>query len=417
MTVAGQTGHVVIVGAGHAGGELAAALRMEGYAGAVTLVGEEPHLPYQRPPLSKTFLAGESVATALYLRPEATYSKHSISILSGARVSHIDRDSRRVHLSDGRQLDYTKLALTTGGRPRRLPHTIAGEAHDCANLHYLRTIADVDRLRAQFVPGARLAIVGGGYIGLEVASVATKRGLKVTVLEALPRVLARVTAPELSGFYERVHREAGVDVRTSAAVAGFEVDAARRLVRSVRVGNESIAADIVIVGIGLVPNVELAAAAGLETSDGIVVDEYAATADPDVYAAGDCTNHPNRALARSLRLESVPNAVEQARTAAANIAGKRKIYETVPWFWSDQYDLKLQMVGLSAGYDELVVRGSTANRSFAAFYLGDGRLIAADVVSRPEEFLVAKRLVASRVLVDRARLADESQPLKSLLTA
>lgn len=415
MVGAGESGHVVIVGAGHAGGELAAALRMEGYAGAVTLVGEEPYLPYQRPPLSKTFLAGDTSATALYLRPEPTYAKHSIATMLGTRVERIDRTARRVHLADGQVLAYTKLALATGGRPRPLPHTVAGDAHGCSNLHYLRTIADIDRLRAQFIAGARVVIVGGGYIGLEVASVATKRGLKVTVLEALPRVLARVTAPELSVFYERVHREAGVDVRTSAAVAGFDVDGARHVIRGVIVGGETIPADLVIVGIGLVPNVELAAAAGLEVNDGIVVDEYAATADPDVYAAGDCTNHPNRALARTLRLESVPNAVEQARTAAANIAGKRKVYETVPWFWSDQYELKLQMVGLSAGYDELVIRGSTSNRSFAAFYVGDGRVIAADVVSRPEEFMVAKRLVASRAVVDRVRLADESQPLKALL--
>ncbi len=406
---------IVIVGAGHAGGELAAALRMEGCTAPISLVGDEDHLPYQRPPLSKAFLSGQVAVESLYLRPAATYEKQRIELLGGCRVGAIDRGTRHVALTDGRRIPYRKLALTTGGRARRLPPAIAATAEGCGNLHYLRSIQDVRRIQAQFEPGFRLVIVGGGYIGLEVAAVGLKRGLHVTVLEAMPRVLARVTAPELSTFYERVHREAGVDIRTNATVTGFEPDASGDAVSAVLTSVGRVAADLVIVGIGLQPNVELAQAAGLEVSDGIVVDEFTVTSDPDIVAAGDCTNHPNIALGRRVRLESVPNAVEQARTAAAVLAGKPRSYEAVPWFWSDQYDLKLQMVGLSAGYDELVLRGSTAGRSFAAFYLREGQLIAADAVSRPQEFMIAKRLVAARAMVSAAHLADETFPLKSLL--
>jgi 3-phenylpropionate/trans-cinnamate dioxygenase ferredoxin reductase subunit len=406
---------ILIVGAGHAGGELATALRMEGCTAPIALLGEEDHLPYQRPPLSKAFLSGHVGVESLYLRPAPTYEKHGIELLFGVRVVALDRGGRHIELSNGRRIPYGKVALTTGGRVRRLPPAITGTADGCGNLHYLRTIQDVRRIQAQFEPGFRLVIIGGGYIGLEVAAVGIKRGLHVTVLEALPRVLARVTAPQLSSFYERVHREAGVDIRTGTTITGFELDSSGDAVSAVVTSAGRVAADLVIVGIGLQPNVELAQAAGLEVSDGIVVDEFTVTSDPDIVAAGDCTNHPNDALGRRVRLESVPNAVEQARTAAAVLAGKPRVYAAVPWFWSDQYDLKLQMVGLSAGYDELVLRGSTAGRAFAAFYLRAGRLIAADAVSRPQDFMIAKRLVAARAVVSPANLADESFPLKSLL--
>jgi 3-phenylpropionate/trans-cinnamate dioxygenase ferredoxin reductase subunit len=412
---AGGSESILIVGAGHAGGELATALRMEGCTAPIALVGEEDYLPYQRPPLSKAFLSGQVGIESLYLRPAATYEKHGIELLLGSQVGALDRGARCVELTNGRRLAYRKLALTTGGRVRRLPPAIAGEADGCGNFHYLRTIRDVGRIQAQLEPGFRLVIIGGGYIGLEVAAVGVKRGLHVTVLEALPRVLARVTAPELSTFYEHVHREAGVDIRIDTTVTGFELDSSRDAVSAVLTSAGRVAADLVIVGIGLQPNVELAQAAGLEVTDGIVVDEFTVTSDPDIVAAGDCTNHPNSAFERRVRLESVPNAVEQARTAAAVLAGKPRAYDAVPWFWSDQYDLKLQMVGFSAGYDQLVLRGSTSGRAFAAFYLRAGRLIAADAVSRPHEFMIAKRLVAARATVDAANLADESFPLKSLL--
>jgi 3-phenylpropionate/trans-cinnamate dioxygenase ferredoxin reductase subunit len=292
----------------------------------------------------------------------------------------------------------------------------AERAERAANFHYLRTIDDVLRIRAGFRAGQRLTIVGGGYVGLEVAAIAVKRGLQVTVLEALPRVLARVTAPEMSIFYERVHRDAGVDVRTGVGVVDFDLDTDGAAVSGVRCSDGSIlATDLVIVGVGLVPNTELAQAAGLAVDNGILVDEHGRTSDPSIVAAGDCTNHPSLLYERRIRLESVPNAQEQARTAAATLAGKQRVYDAAPWFWSDQYDLKLQMVGLSMGYDDVAVRGSMSGRSFAMFYFKAGRVIACDAVNRPQEFMLAKRLVAARCTTDPRRLVDEAVPLKALM--
>jgi len=406
----------LIVGAGHAAGECATAIREQGWSGRIVMVGEEPHLPYQRPPLSKAFLSGESTAEQLSLKPLSTYEKARVEFIPNTRAERIDRDGKRVTLSDGSKIGYTKLVLATGGRARRLALPEIETIEKLQNFHYLRTLDHVARIRNQFHAGSRLVIIGGGYVGLEVAAVAVKRGLHVTVLEALPRVLARVTAPELSTFYEQVHREAGVDIRTNAIVSGFELDASGDAVAAVRCADGTrVAADLVIVGVGLEPATELAQAAGLAVDNGIVVDEHTRTSDPDIFAVGDCTNHPNPSLGRRLRLESVPNALEQARTAAASLCGKERIYNSVPWFWSDQYDLKLKMVGLSQGYDEFVLRGSPDTRSFSAFYLKDGVMLAADTVSRAPEFMLAKRFVAEKIPVRAADLADESIPLKSLL--
>lgn len=407
--------HIYVVGAGHAGGELAFALRQQGYAGALTVVGDEAHLPYQRPPLSKAYLKGECETPALYLRQQAAYEKSNISLLLSRRVERIDRAGKTLVFDDGRQVTYSKLALATGGRARRMTISDAARAERAQNFHYLRNIDDVMSIRSRFEPGQRLVVVGGGYVGLEVAASAIARGVQVTVLEALPRVLARVTAPQMSAFYEQVHRAAGVDVRTNIEVTGLEFNAAGDLVTAVHCsGGVVIPADFVVVGIGLLPNTELAQAAGLDVDNGIVVNEYAVTSDPDIVAAGDCTNHPSVFCGRRIRLESVPNAVEQARVAAASLAGKPRVYDSVPWFWSDQYDLKLQMTGLSQGYDQFVLRGSMENKSFAAFYLKEGRLIACDVVNRAQEFMVAKRMVAACKPFDVAALADESVPLKTL---
>ena len=412
-----ESDRVVIVGAGHAAGECATALRQEGFSGPIQVIGAERHLPYQRPPLSKAYLAGQVGPEALTLKAQATYQRGSIEMLLNTEVTRIDRAQHQVETADGAHHRYAKLVLATGGRARRLNASLAARASGCGNLHYLRTIDDVDRIRPQFSPGFRLTIIGGGYIGLEVAAVAIKHGLAVIVLEALPRVLARVTAPEISAFYERVHGEAGVDVRTHAAIESFELDNSGDAIAAVRTSRGRIATDLVIAGIGLEPNVELASAAGLETEDGICVDEFTRTSDPDIHAIGDCANQPNAALGRRLRLESVPNAVEQGRAAAAVIAGKPRPYQPVPWFWSDQYDLKLQMVGISRNFDQLVIRGSTAERHFIGFYLCAGRIVAADAVSRPAEFMVAKRMVAACAVVDPARLADCTVPLKSLIAA
>jgi len=401
---------VVIVGAGQAGGDLAVFLRQQGYEGRITLVGSENHVPYRRPPLSKAFLSGDIDVEGLHLRSPAAYAKSAIELRLRVTVTAIDRAGHELLLSDGSRLPYDKLALTLGGRARTLPLPGA----DLPNVHYVRTIDDIERLKARFKPQARLVIIGGGYIGLEAASVGIKKGLKVTVLEALPRVLARVTAPEISAFYERVHRSRGVDLRTGAGVRGLvgtsQVDAV------VLNDGTHIETDLVIVGIGLIPNTELACAAGLEAgSDGIFVDQYAQTSDPDIVAAGDCTYHQNAFLGRRLRLESVPNATEQARVAAATLLGKQQPHSAAPWFWSDQYDLKLQMAGLSQGFDQLVVRGDIGGESFIAFYLQAGVVIAADAVNRPQDFVLARKLVTDRVLAQASALKDESCPLKTLL--
>lgn len=412
----GTHGNVVIVGAGHAAGVLATSLRESGWQGRIVMVGDEPYLPYQRPPLSKAFLAGEVETSQLFLKPQATYDNAGVEFIGSTRVERIDRAAKTVHLSDGQAIAYDKLALATGGRVRRIGGAGMEAIERQPNFHYLRSIDDVLRIRAQFHAGMRLVIVGGGYVGLEVAAIARKRGLQVTVLEAFERVLARVTAPEISSFYERIHREEGVDLRTGVQVDQFELDRSGDAVAAVVCKDGArIPADLVIVGIGLVPNTELAAAAGLEVDNGIVVDAYTRSSDPDIVAIGDCSNHPNEIFGRRLRLESVPNAIEQARTAAATLCGTLKPYNTVPWFWSDQYDLKLKMAGLSLGYDQLVLRGDTNGRAFSAFYLKQGRMLAADTVSRPQDFMLSKRFIAESIALDPARLADETVPLKDLL--
>ncbi len=411
MTETAALQNIVIVGAGQAGGETATELRKLGYAGRIVLVGEEPQVPYRRPPLSKAFLSGAATEESLYMMPAAGWQKQNVEFIGGVRAQSIDRVRQLLLLADGRSLAYDKLVLATGGRARRLNTPGA----DKPNVFVVRSIADVRGLHAYRETGKRVVIVGGGFIGLEVAAVLSKLGLHITVLEGLPRVLARVTVPEVSAFFERVHREAGVDLRTNVQITAFEGGQA---VEQVLLADGSrIPADFVVAGIGQLPNVELAQEAGLAVDNGIVVDEYARTNDPHIYAAGDCANHPNAFFDCRLRLESVQNAMEHGRAVAHNLLGKPTIYNVVPWFWSDQYDLKLQMVGLSGGFDRMVVRGDFNTRAFAAFYLKDGRLIAADTVGRPQDFMFAKKLVAVRAVVDAAQLADEAVPLKNLVPA
>lgn len=409
MTEAAQ-GTVLIVGGGQASGETAAELRKQGFGGRVIIVGEEPFLPYKRPPLSKAYLAGACGEEQLYMMQAANLEKVGIEYRGGVPVERIDRAAKQLVLANGETLAYDKLVLATGGRARPMP--VPGA--DRPNVFLLRTIADVQQIRARCAPGKRVTIVGGGFIGLEAAAVLVKKELKVTVLEGLPRVLARVTCPEVSTFFERMHREAGVDLRTGVSVTGFEGDP--EVTRVNLNDGSAIDTDFVVVGIGLIPNTELATAAGLAVDNGIVVDEYARTSDPDIYAAGDCTNHPSSFLGRRVRLESVQNAMEQGRAVARNIMGKNEPYRMVPWFWSDQYDLKLQMVGISTGYDRIVLRGDPATqRNFAVFYLDkDGRMIAADAVTRPQDFMFAKKLVAAGAVIDAAQLADDTVALKTL---
>jgi 3-phenylpropionate/trans-cinnamate dioxygenase ferredoxin reductase component len=408
---------IVIVGAGQAGGELAAGLRKQGYKGRVLLLGDEAHPPYQRPPLSKGFLQGKVALSDLYLKPLATYERFDIELKTGTRVEAIERSTREISLGDGSRLAYDKLVLATGGRAR--PLNLPGlEGARPDNLFALRSISDVEAMRGRFVPGNHLVIIGGGYVGLEVAAVAVQLGLRVTLLEAAPRLLSRVTGPEVSSFIEQLHRERGVEFRLSCQMRGLELDEARRQVRGVSLAcqgvEERLEADLVLVGIGLIPNTELASAAGLAVDNGIVVDEYACTADPAILAIGDCANQPSAYTGGRIRLESVPNAIEHARVAAATLMGKREPSAAIPWFWSDQYGLKLQMVGLSTGYEQCITRGSVEGREFSAFYLKGGRVIAADVMGRPAEFMAAKRLVSSRAEVDATRLGDVAIPLTRL---
>ncbi|MBB1600534.1 NAD(P)/FAD-dependent oxidoreductase [Variovorax sp. UMC13] len=406
---------LLIVGAGHAGAELAVAARQQGWLGRIDLVGDEAVLPYQRPPLSKAYLHGAASFESLALRPASAYEAAKVQVHSGARLVRIDRTAHAVHLSDGRAMPYTKLALCTGGRPRALDLPGLQAGIKPRNLHCLRTLADADAIRAGLQQGTRLVVVGGGYVGLELAASARKFGAEVTVVEALPRVLARVTGAQVAAFYEGVHREAGVQLRTGLCIKRAELADDGAIAALVCAAGERIAADIVVAGIGMVPNVELAQEAGLAVDGGILVDELSQTSDPDIFAAGDCTAHHSALYGRCIRLESVPNALEQARAAASALCGKPKPNRAVPWFWSDQYDLKLQMVGLSQGHDSCVLRGDPASRRFIAFYLQAGRVIAADAVNRPADFMLAKRLVAAGVKAEVAALGDDAVPLKELL--
>ena len=356
----------VVIGAGQAASQLVASLRTEGYAAPITLVGDEAYPPYQRPPLSKKFLSGEMEEDRLFIRPPEFYAAANATLILKTRATAVDLAAKSVSLSDGRTLPYQTLAFTTGSRVRKL--TVPGA--DLPGIFYLRGIDDVKAIQPHFVAGKRLVVVGGGYIGLETAAVAARRGLRVTIVEALERCLQRVTSQQISDFFEGIHRAEGVTILTRTGVHGFKQGLGSTLI--VETAGGEIEADLVIAGIGILPEQALAQAAGLACENGIVVDEFARTSDADVYAIGDCANHPNPLLGRRLRLESVQNAIDQAKAAALAITGKPKPYAEVPWFWSDQYDLKLQIAGISAPGDTVILRGDPSLRKFAAFYLRDG---------------------------------------------
>ena len=399
---------LLVIGAGHAAGQLVSTLRHKGYAGRIVLVGEEGYVPYQRPPLSKKFLAGELDLARLYFKPAAFYAEARVELRLGERVESLDVAVREAVLSGGSRLHWDRCVIATGSRVRRLP--VPGAT--LPGVHYLRTIDDVLGIREGFRPGARLVTIGAGYIGLEVAAVASAAGLDVSVLEMADRVMPRVVSPTVSEFYAVEHRRHGVELRLGEGVTALEGD--RTVSRVVTASGERVPAELVVIGVGIEPVTELAASAGLDCDDGIEVDEYCRTSAPHVYAIGDCTRHPSRIYGRRLRLESVPNALEQAKTAAASLCGEEQPYDEVPWFWSDQYDLKLQIAGLSEGHDQMVIRGDPAERAFACFYLAGGRLIAVDAVNSPREFMLSKRLIAEAVRPDPGALADPDVALKSL---
>jgi 3-phenylpropionate/trans-cinnamate dioxygenase ferredoxin reductase subunit len=404
-----MTRRIVIAGAGHAAGQAIATLRRKGFDGEIVLVGEESWLPYQRPPLSKKFLAGEMSPERLYFKPPAFYDDAAIDVRLNTRITTIDREARTIETDCGDPVHYDELLLALGSRVRRLNVT----GSDLAGIHYVRSIADVSRIRAEMDTARNVVIVGAGYIGLEVAAVARQLGHVVTVLETENRVMSRTVSPVVSEFYEAQHAAQGVVLHLSTTLEEFI--GGDRVAAVTTTDAKTVTADLVIVGVGILPNTELAAAAGLEVDDGIVVDERCRTGDDRIHAIGDCTSHPNAIYGRRVRLESVHNALEQAKTAAANICGEDVEYTQVPWFWSDQYDLKLQIAGLSAGYDRTVTRGNPDERSFSCLYLKAGRLIACDSVNAPRDFMQSKSLIAERKVVAENDLADTSIPLKDLV--
>jgi 3-phenylpropionate/trans-cinnamate dioxygenase ferredoxin reductase subunit len=401
--------HIVIAGGGQAAVQAVDTLRRKGFTGKLSMVGDEPWLPYQRPPLSKKYLAGALERERLMIRPAKFFAEHRVDAHTGRRVTAIAPRERHVRLDDGLVLPYDALLLATGSRPRRLP--VPGA--DLGGVHYLRTIADADLIRAECAPGRRLVVIGGGYIGLEVAATTRELGMEVTVLEMAERVMGRVTCPEVSRFYEAEHARRGVRILCNESLRALHGDHGSGRVRSVLTGQGSeYPADVVVVGVGVAPSDELARAAGLECENGIVTDVHCRTSEEAIYAAGDCASHLNRQYGRHLRLESVDNAFEQGATVALNLLGTPTPHDKLPWFWSDQFDLKLVIVGVSHGYDSVVVRGSPSSRSFSACYLRGGELIAIDTVNAAKDQMAARKLIAAHVRPNVDKLADPAIALK-----
>jgi 3-phenylpropionate/trans-cinnamate dioxygenase ferredoxin reductase subunit len=400
---------VVIVGAGHGGAQAAIALRQAKFEGTIAIIGDEPELPYERPPLSKEYFSGEKAFERILIRPAAFWAERQVEMLLNRRVVAVDPVGHSVTTADGATIGYGQLIWATGGSPRR----IGCAGNDLIGVHTVRTRADADRMLAELDGVEQAVVIGGGYIGLEAAAVLAKFGKKVVLLEALDRVLARVAGEPLSRFYEAEHRAHGVDVRLGAVVACIEGEGR---VSGVRMQDgEVIPAQMVIVGIGIVPAVEPLIAAGAEGGNGVAVDHQCRTSLPDIFAIGDCALHANRfADDMPIRLESVQNANDQATLVAKTIMGQELAYDAVPWFWSNQYDLKLQTVGLSTGHDRAILRGDPANRSFSVVYLKEGRVIALDCVNATKDFVQGRKLVVERLSPDPAALADAGVPLKEL---
>jgi 3-phenylpropionate/trans-cinnamate dioxygenase ferredoxin reductase component len=398
---------IVVVGGGQAGASLVAKLRALGHRGPLTLVAAEPVPPYQRPPLSKAYLKGEMAVERLFLRPAAFYESHDIALLTDSRAAAIDRAGGAVVLADGRRLPYDLLALATGARPRRLPAAIGG---DLARVCTMRDLADADRLATEYQAGARALIVGGGYIGLEAAAVAAVAGLDVTLIEQADRILARVAAPATADYFRDLHRAHGVTILEATGLA--ELTGTGGTVTGARLADgRSLPADFVVVGIGIRPDDALAAAAGLPVDDGIRVDEYGRTADPRIYAAGDCARFPHEG--RLIRLESVPHAIDHGEAVAEAMLGHPTAYRAKPWFWSDQYDVKLQIAGLNAGYDATHVRPGPRPGSQSVWYYRGDRLLAVDAMNDPRAYMTGKRWIEAGVSPDPALVADAARELKA----
>jgi 3-phenylpropionate/trans-cinnamate dioxygenase ferredoxin reductase subunit len=400
---------IIVIGGGQAGAQAVDTLRREGFAGRLLLICDEPELPYQRPPLSKKYLSGELPADRLPFRHRAFYDEHRIELKLGQRAVAVDCRARRVELANGEALTYDRLLLCLGATVRRLNCPGA----NLGGVHYLRNLADVTPIRSAIKPGLRVVIVGGGYIGLETAATCRHLGCEVTVLELADRVMNRVVAPCVSQFFAREHGAHGIKILCNMRVERLE--GMGRVERVVCADGSAHAADVVIVGVGAVPTTALASAAGLACDNGIVVDEHCCTQDEAIFAAGDCTNHPSPRFGRRVRIESVDNAFEQAKTAALNLLDRKVVHDRVPWFWSDQYDSKLLIAGLSQDYDQQVLRGDPASRSFSVCYLKGNELIAVEAINHSKDYMAARKLIADRAQMDAAKLADPNIALKEAL--
>jgi 3-phenylpropionate/trans-cinnamate dioxygenase ferredoxin reductase component len=400
---------ILIVGGGQAGAQAIDTLRREGFKGRLVLIGDEPELPYQRPPLSKKYLCGEMAAERLLFRHQSFYDEHRIELKLGRLAVRLDAAARQVELDGGEILTYDRLLLCLGAESRRL--TCPGAT--LAGVHYLRGLADVAPIQTGFKPQARVVIIGGGYIGLETAATCRKMGCEVTVLEMADRIMNRVVAPSVSQYFAAEHRLHGVNILCDMRV--IRLEGRERVERVVCADGSSHEADLVIVGVGAVATTELARTAGLACDNGIVVDEYCRTSDAAIYAAGDCTNHPSPHFGRRVRLESVDNAFEQAKTAALNMLDRPVAHDRVPWFWSDQFDNKLLIVGLSQDYDRQVLRGDPASRSFSVCYLKGSELLAVEAVNHSKDYMAARKLIADRTPLQADRLADGSLALKDAI--
>jgi 3-phenylpropionate/trans-cinnamate dioxygenase ferredoxin reductase subunit len=406
-----QDKRVVVLGAGQAGGSFAGLLRQGGFTGEITVIGDEPLAPYQRPPLSKAFLKNEVDAGGLRLRPDSYYGEKGITLRLGAAATAIDPAARRVTLSEGSSFDYDILVIATGSRPRRLPF----EGSDLNGIYELRTVADAERIKRNIIPGMTFAMIGGGYIGLEVAASVKALGGEAIVIEREPRILARVASEPLSSFFTRYHRSLGVRILTAMEVAGFAGDAEGAVNGVMLKDGNLIPVDAALLCVGGVANDEIARAAGIDCDGGIVVDLSARTSDPAVFAIGDVTKRPVPYCGhRMLRLESVPNALEQAKQAVAAILDKPRPADEVPWFWSDQFAAKLQIAGLSFDPDEIIVRGEPSVPGFSILHMKGDQLICVEAISAPADFMSGKTLIQQRKRLDLTRLADKSVPLKSL---
>lgn len=403
---------MVIVGAGHGGAQAAVVVRQQGFAGSVAMIGRENEPPYERPPLSKEYLARDKPFERLYIRLPTFWGERGVEMMLGCEVVSLDPIAHTITTDNGETIGYRDLIWATGGEPRKLD---CPGAH-LSGIHAVRTRADVDLVMTELESAAHVVVIGGGYIGLEAAAVLTKLGKRVTLVEALPRVLARVAGTALSAFYEAEHRAHGVDLRTGTGVIALEGETR---VTGVRLADETIiAADMVIVGIGIIPSIAPLIDAGARIDNGVFVDAQCRTSLPNVYAIGDCAAHANDfSESASIRLESVQNANDQASVAAKTICGIEATYAATPWFWSNQYDLKLQTVGLSAGHDQAIVRGDTATRSFSIVYLKAGRVVALDCVNNVRDYAQGRKLVEARAMITPERLADTGVALKEMLPA